>query len=148
MVKIFSIRDKYSDKIFSKEKLVELRRQNIRINKNEKCLIYTTSPVKRITGYFIVKEKIRLPIKQLWNLTKDLAGVTKQEFMRYFHNCKKGTAIFIKSVKRFVRGIHLNEVKKIIKDFNPPQSYYNIDERFYYLILNRFDERTISLYDF
>ncbi len=148
MVKIFSIKDKYSEKIFSKEKLVELRRQDIKIKRNEKCLIYTTSPVKKITGYFIVKEKIRLPIKQLWKLTQDISGVTKEEFMKYFNNCKEGTAIFIKSVKKFTNGISLDEMKKMKKNFSPPQSYYNLEESFYYLIINKIDNKCISLYDF
>lgn len=62
MTKLFSIKEKYSKKIYSKEKLVEFRRQNINIKTNELCLIYTNNPVKKITGYFIVKEKIRASI--------------------------------------------------------------------------------------
>jgi len=72
MAKLFSIKEKYSDRIYSKEKLVEFRRQNVNIDKGEFCLIYTSSPVKKITGYFIVKEKIRTSIRKLWELTKEI----------------------------------------------------------------------------
>ena len=63
MAKLFSIKEKYSNRIYSKEKLVEFRRQNVNVEKNEFCLIYTSSPVKKITGYFIVKEKIEPQLK-------------------------------------------------------------------------------------
>ena len=58
MVKLFSIKQEFSEKIFSKKKLVEFRRQNVNVKRNESCLIYTSKPVRKITGYFLVKEKI------------------------------------------------------------------------------------------
>ena len=94
MGKVFSIKEKYSHKIFSKEKLVEFRRQNVNVNEGELCLIYTSSPTKKITGYFIVKAKIRASIQDLWKLTKNIAGISHNEFLNYFKDCKMGTAIF------------------------------------------------------
>ena len=41
MAKLFSIKEKYSNRIYSKEKLVEFRRQNVNVDKDEFCLIYT-----------------------------------------------------------------------------------------------------------
>ena len=137
MVKLFSIKQIYSDKIFSKEKFVEFRRQNVNIKKNEKCLIYTSHPVKKITGYFVVKEKIRLPIEKLWSKTKYYAGLTKYEFMKYFEGCKEGTAIFLHSVKKFMKGISIYELKSLFKNFKPPQSYYNLDEHVFIIILKK-----------
>ena len=148
MAKIFSIKRKYCEKIFSKEKLVEFRRQNVRILQNEKCLIYTTSPVKRITGYFVVKEKIRLPLKRLWELTKEFAGITKNEFMKYFKGCLEGTAILIKYVKKFIDGITLDEIKSLFYNFKPPQSYYNLDIKSYNIILKELGYPRLSLSDF
>ena len=148
MVKIFSIRSEYCTKIFDNEKLVELRRQDVRVKENERCLIYTTSPVKRITGYFVAKEKVRLPIKQLWVKTKDIAGITKKQFMTYFKGCLEGTAILFKSVKKFVKELTLNEMRQIIENFRPPQSYYNLDESIYQKILERTREKTICLSDY
>lgn len=147
-VKIFSITNGYSNKIYSKEKSVELRRQNVKISKNEKCLIYTTSPIKEITGYFIVKQKIRLPIKNLWETTKNFAGLSKSEFMKYFKGCKHGTAIFFKYVKKFVRGLGLEEIRALIIDFRPPQSYYNLNNKIYSIISIKLGQRPINLGDF
>lgn len=148
MVKIFSIKDEYSQKIFSKEKKVELRRQDVRVIENETCFIYTTTPVKKITGYFVVKEKVRLPIERLWTRTREIAGITKSQFMKYFKGCVEGTAIFFKYVRRFVQDLTLDELKQIIRDFRPPQSYCNIDERINLIIISRVGGRIVKLSDF
>lgn len=127
MVKLFSIKQQYSDKIFKKKKMIEFRRQNINVSKNEICLIYTSSPVKKIEGYFIAKEKLRLPVAELWRKTKKFAGIKKNEFFKYFEGCLVGTAIIFKFVKKFAESIDLKEIKFRIKDFRPPQSYYNLN---------------------
>jgi predicted transcriptional regulator len=127
MTKIFSIKEEYTKKIYSKEKLLELRRQNVNVEINEICLIYTTHPVKKITGYFIVKNKIRLPLKELWKKTKRDSGVSEKVFFEYFNGCEFGTAIFFKKVMEWEFGVGLEEIKKYKKDFTPPQSYFKID---------------------
>ncbi len=123
MMKLFSIKPIYSDKIYKKEKLVELRRQNVNVASNERCLIYTTAPVKKITGYFVVKEKLRLPLAKLWTATKKVAGVSKKIFYEYFKGCQYGTAIVFKFAKNFTEYI---DVFSIFSDFVAPQSYYKI----------------------
>ena len=130
MAKLFSIKEEFSDRIFSKEKLVEFRRQNVNINNGERCLVYTSHPVKKITGYFVVKEKIRLPILKLWYKTREFAGISRKEFMNYFVGCQMGTAIIFKKVGKFVQGVNLIDIKKRNRNFRPPQSYYNIDKNF------------------
>ena len=124
MIKLFSIKPHYAEKIYTKEKLVEFRRQNVNIAINETCLIYTTAPIKKITGYFIVKEKLRLPLYKLWQLTKNIGGISKKIFMEYFEGCKYGTALIFKFAKNFTNSI---DVFKIFTNFNPPQSYYRLD---------------------
>jgi predicted transcriptional regulator len=148
MVKIFSIKNEYSEKIFTNKKQVEFRRQDVRIKENERCFIYTTAPVKKITGYFVVKEKIRLPIEKLWKKTRVIAGVTRSQFMEYFKGCMEGTAIFFKRVKRFAQDLTLDELKQIIRNFTPPQSYCNIDDRINHIIISRVDRRMLKLSEF
>ena len=143
MVKLFSIKEHYSELIFNREKKVEFRRQNVNINKDETCLIYTSSPVKKLTGYFIVKEKLRLPIPKLWARTKDIAGITKKEFLAYFEGCKEGTAIVFKFVKRFVRAVGLNNLRQKVREFRPPQSYYSLDKEIAFKFLSILGEEKL-----
>lgn len=127
MAKLFSIKEKYSNRIYSKEKLVEFRRQNVNITKDEYCLIYTSSPVKKITGYFVVKEKIRTTLQRLWELTKEMAGISYQEFKNYFRECTFGTAIIFKKIKKFSLALSLEDLRKKA-NFRPPQSYCNLND--------------------
>jgi len=144
MVKIFSIKSEFSDKIYDRQKKVELRRQDVKVDVNEKCLIYTTAPVKKITGYFIVEKKIRLPLRSLWEITKDIAGVTKSQFQNYFQGCKEGTAIFFKIVKKFQKVISLEDVKRHSYNFKPPQSYCNISVKLYYTLIQEIGEKPVT----
>ena len=141
MAKLFSIKQKYTDKIYENKKLLELRRQNVNIAKGETCFIYTSSPVKKITGYFVVKHKLRLPISELWEKTKNDAGLTKKEFLDYFKGCIEGTAIFFKESKKFLEGLALNILRETIKDFRPPQSYYNLNSNLYSIISKQLQQR-------
>lgn len=128
MAKLFSIKQQYSKKIFLKEKLVEFRRQNVNVSKNEICLIYTSSPKRKIEGYFIVQKKIRLPLKELWKKTRKLAGINLEEFMNYFEGCDIGTAIIFESVEKTKITFTLEELREFFGDsFRPPQSYCNLD---------------------
>ncbi|MBN2102219.1 MAG: hypothetical protein JW716_05100 [Candidatus Aenigmarchaeota archaeon] len=127
MAKLFSIKEKYSDRIYSKKKLVEFRRQNVNVNRDEFCLIYTSSPIKRITGYFVVKEKIRASLGRLWKLTKDIAGISYKEFQEYFSGCEMGTAIVFKKIQKFSKSIGLNDLRER-GNFRPPQSYCNLND--------------------
>lgn len=134
MVKLFAIRQIFSDKIFDKRKKVEYRRQNVKIQPGEKCLVYTSSPAKRISGYFIVKEKLRLPLTELWAKTKKIAGITRETFFEYFKGCLEGTALIIKKVIKYFRKVTLQQLRSQIAGFRPPQSYYELDEVFLHKI--------------
>ena len=148
MPKLFSIKHQYSEKIYTKKKLVEFRRQNVNVKENDVCWIYTSSPVKEITGYFVVKAKIRLSLDKLWKRTKEMAGITKEEFMEYFKGCEEGTAIIFKTIKMFVTGLSLIEIRKKLRNFVPPQSYCNLNESLCSLIHKKFGNKAVTLLNF
>lgn len=126
MVKVFSIKKEYSNKIFEKEKLIEYRRQKIKIKKNEICLIYTTSPVKAITGYFVVKDIIRMPVLDLWKQTHKYGGINKTDFFKYYEGTDLATGILFEKSKKFKTPITLNFLINN-SNFKAPQSYINLN---------------------
>jgi len=141
MPKLFSIKKTYSDLIYSGKKRAEFRRQNAHVERNEMCLIYTTAPVKEITGYFVAKEKLRLPLPELWSRTKAISGTTEKEFLSYFKGCDCGTAIVFGRAERFAKGIGLARLRVLFKGFRPPQSYYKVDEGFVGMVEKEVGER-------
>lgn len=52
---LLSIHPKWAEKIFSKEKRVEWRKTRPRIDGNARVYMYETTPVKKVTGYFTIK---------------------------------------------------------------------------------------------
>ena len=127
MVKLFAIKQKFSEKIYSKQKRIEYRRQNVNVKKGEKCYIYSSSPAKAIDGHFTVGEKIRLPLKELWRKTRKQAGISYKVFREYFEGCFEGTALVLVKVRRFARKIELEEMRSVCSNFRPPQSYYDMN---------------------
>lgn len=125
---IFSIKPQHAENIFKGKKTVELRRIKPKeIVKGSVVLVYVSSPVKALIGYFIVDNVIKESLSELWNLTKNKANVTEYEFNEYFKNKSDGTAIYIKKRYQYEFPIPLENIKKKIKNFVPPQSFYYLD---------------------
>jgi len=131
MTKLVSIKKKYSDLIYSRKKKVEYRRQNVNVQSGERFYVYTSSPARAITGYFVVEKKLRLPLQALWNATKRVAGIARKEFFEYFAGCTHGTALVFSAVKRFIEALPLECLRERFGHngrFSPPQSYFSIGE--------------------
>jgi len=132
MTKLISIKKKYSDLIFySMKKRVEYRRQNVNVQSGERFYVYTSFPERAITGYFVVEKKLRLPLQALWDATKRVAGIAREEFFEYFAGCTHGTALVFSAVKRFIEALPLDSLRERFGHngrFSPPQSYFSIGE--------------------
>ena len=126
-----SIKPKYADQIISGDKRVELRRRRpIRIRKGTIVLLYVSGPVQSITGAFWVDSIVEKPTGQLWELVKDTASVTRDEFDKYFTGALLGVGIFFSKFILFPEPILLHTFNKTNIPFHPPQSfrYISIEE--------------------
>ncbi len=121
---LLSIKPEFAEKIFAGTKKYEFRRSVFK-NKNVKTVVvYASSPVQQVIGEFEIEKILNHDLNELWNLTKDYSGITKNFFFDYFINKEKGYAIKIKGVKRYERALSLKD------DFNatPPQSFMYLEE--------------------
>ena len=119
---LISIKPEYVEKIVSSEKKYEFRRSIFRKNV-EKIYIYSTSPEKKIVGYFEFKEYIEDTPDNLWNNFSDVAGISKESFFDYFKEKDTGFAIKIDNLNIFSQPIDVN----IIDNFRAPQSFCYVD---------------------
>jgi len=85
---ILSIKPKYVKRIFNGTKKYEFRKRIFKNPNIDTIIIYSTSPVKRIVGYFLIDKIIKKSPKNLWEICKDEAGVTKESFFNYFKKKK------------------------------------------------------------
>ena len=115
---LMSVKPEYVNKILSGQKKYEFRRKIFKKNITE-VLVYSTIPVKRITMSFEIKNIIKDNPVVLWVKYKEFAGISHDEFFKYFKNCTTGYAIGIGNVKK-LEPYELN--------IRPPQSYMYIYE--------------------
>lgn len=95
-----SIKPEYANKIFSGMKRYEFRK---RIPKQtfKRVYVYSSSPVKKIIGYFDVDYVLEGEPAELWNETFKFAGIDALAYEQYFSNSVIGYAIHISTTKLF-----------------------------------------------
>jgi predicted transcriptional regulator len=114
-----SIRRIYAERIFSKRKHFELRK-NLPIDKFGKVFLHESGAGK-IIGYFEPGEPIRKPIKDLWAAVGENA-TSKERFFHYFGRAKNGCAIPVLSARKFTHPLDTKRMKRGPR-FQPPLSW-------------------------
>lgn len=116
---ILSIKPQFAEKIFDGSKRFEFRR-NIFKNQNVKTVVvYASSPISMVIGEFEIEKIFQKELDDLWDLTNEFSGITKEYFDEYFIGKDKGFAIKVKKTRRY------SKPKDIQKEFKkvPPQSF-------------------------
>ena len=125
VVMLLSIKPSFASKIYDGSKNIELRR--VRPSRAvTKVLIYETSPVRRITGWFTIRWIRTLSPSQAWSKFRDHLGVTRSAFRSYFQDCRSAILLAISRARRFASGVRLSTVRIGMR---PPQSYFYLDRK-------------------
>lgn len=88
-------------------------------------IVYATAPVKQVVALIEVESIIKESPEELWKITKEYSGISKEFFMSYFRNCNKAYAIKFKSVYKFDYPIPLTYLKDVDR---APQSFVYLRE--------------------
>lgn len=118
-----SVKPEYADKIINHQKTIELRKNLPNVNNGDYVIIYATVPIKTVVGFAKIKQIIRTNPKQMWSENSDRLGISKEEFEKYYANSEISVGIEINSVTKLNVGFSLQEIKKFIPKFSPPQTY-------------------------
>ncbi|MFA6038692.1 MAG: hypothetical protein WCV62_01640 [Candidatus Peribacteraceae bacterium] len=113
------IKPKYALKIHQQQKLVEFRKVGFKRASNI-CVVYASSPVKKIIGYFVIEEVTEGTPGMIWKKYSRQGCISKAEFYEYFASCEKAFAIKIKSYHALEEEI---DPRERIQDFHIPQSF-------------------------
>jgi predicted transcriptional regulator len=120
MAVLLSIKPKYVELIKAGFKKYEFRKKVFK-KIGSRIFIYSSSPVKKIIGFFeapvIYEDR---PI-HIWNRFGDYSGLSESEFFRYFKGRKKGYAIEIRNLTVFKNPL---DPLERFKTFKAPQSFY------------------------
>jgi len=121
---ILSIKPKYAQAIISGVKKVEFRKKIFK-RPVDKVYIYSSSPTKKIIGYFTFLEIVEETPIELWTKFQNVGSIEKADFFEYFKDYEKGFAIIVANVEKFKKGIDPIE---FFENFCAPQSYLYIEE--------------------
>ena len=120
---ILSIHPSHIEKILSGEKRYEYRKRiptDIRY-----IVVYATAPIKMIVAFIEIGSVIKGTPKEVWNKTKNHAGISEDFFMHYFADYRDSYAIKFKAVHELQSPKPLTDLKDQIC---APQSYSYLRE--------------------
>ena len=120
---LLSIKPKYASDILTGKKKYEFRRVLFNRQDINKVLVYSSTPVKTVTGEFEIADILCDDIENLWKITRTKAGISEQEFFDYFNDRERGFAIKIKNPVVFDTPITLGDLSVN----TPPQSFRYLD---------------------
>jgi len=117
---LLSIKPEFIEKIFKGEKLYEFRTRKFKRNDIRIIILYASSPIQKVVGEIEIEQIIEGKKDQLWKITKQSSGISKDYYDEYFKGREYAYAIKIKKVKKYKTYLSLD------KDFNiysAPQSF-------------------------
>jgi predicted transcriptional regulator len=120
---LISIKPKYVAKILSGQKRYEYRKR-IFHKKVNRIYIYSSAPQKQIVGFFEYSGYLEGSPEELWERTNNMAGITIEEYKKYFDNNLIAYALKIEKI--IIYNIPIDPYSKD-KSFRPPQSFKYIE---------------------
>ncbi|WP_273023481.1 hypothetical protein [Rheinheimera sp.] len=119
---VLSIKPVFSEEIYKLNKRVELRRGIGKCFKpNSQILIYSTSPLKAITGSARIHYIEEVPVTKIVEQYAKDACIDSAACSAYFSGKSTGYLIWLMDVVRYKEPIYLSDLKKV--GFTAPQSY-------------------------
>ncbi|MEZ4725691.1 MAG: ASCH domain-containing protein [Caldilineaceae bacterium] len=120
---MLSIQPQYAEKIFQGIKTVELRKVKPNVVQGDTVFVYISSPIQELYGKFEVDKVISKPVEELWKIVNRDAGVSQKEFFDYYKDTNIGYGIYLRSPVIIKCPISLNDLRRVWKNFYPPQGY-------------------------
>ncbi|NJK95928.1 MAG: ASCH domain-containing protein [Bacteroidales bacterium] len=120
---LLSIKPEFADKIFAGIKKYEFRRSLFKNPNIKTVVVYSSSPVQKVIGEFDIESILSGEPTDLWNATKEFAGINKKYFFDYFKSKEKGYAIKIKETRVYDEALCIKEHYNA----TPPQSFMYIN---------------------
>jgi predicted transcriptional regulator len=122
-VALLSIHPVYANRLLDETKGVELRRT--KFSKDvDFIVIYSTSPVKKVVGYFSISQIAIDSPAVIWSKYQQLAGIKRTDFRSYYDGAKHAVAIEVDKMYPLQYPAPLSILGEEIK---PPQSFQYLD---------------------
>lgn len=118
-VALLPIKPKFANAIIDGHKTIEFRKMKFKEDVSH-VVIYASSPVKKVIGYFEIDTIDEGTPKALWKKYHTTGGIEYEDFMEYYSDKKMAFGIKVKNVKTLKRPIGLDKLKRGLK---APQNF-------------------------
>jgi predicted transcriptional regulator len=119
---LLSINPEHVENILNGTKHYEFRKVRCREDVR-KMLIYSTAPEKMVVAEAFIEDIIEDTIDAVWQLTCELAGISKEFYEAYYEGKEKAVAYRLTDVKKFSK-------PKLLSDYGlrcAPQSFAYVE---------------------
>ncbi len=119
---LLSINPEHVENILNETKRFEFRKNRCK-DPVDSLIIYCTAPVKMVVGEAHITRIIEDSPEEVWERTKDAAGISKDFFDEYYGERKKAVAYELDNITRYAQ-------PKVLSDFgltHAPQSFSYVD---------------------
>lgn len=118
-IALLSVHPQHAEAILDGRKTVELRR-SFPIAEITHIVVYATSPVRRIVGWFSVAGVQSASPQEIWNDHGASTAVGYDDFQEYFRGSNQAVAILVGTCHRLVEPLGLDNLPS---NSRPPQSF-------------------------
>lgn len=94
---LLSIKPKYARVILEGKKQYEFRKTRPKAGVN-RIIFYASSPQKQVVGEAVIDEILEGTPKEIWEIARTAAGITKKFFFSYYSGKDKAIAYKLKDV--------------------------------------------------
>lgn len=122
-VALLPIKPRFAQAILDGTKTVEFRRHGF-ARQISYILIYASSPIKRVVGYFRIANITRDAPRRIWQKYEDVAGITAAEFLEYYAGADTAVAIEVRDLVVLDRPVTLRNIRRSLQ---APQSFCYLD---------------------
>ncbi len=130
---LLPILPKYAAPIMEGTKRVEFRKRAFGRQVSH-VVVYSSSPVKQVVGFFKILDIDEASPEQLWRRYSQVGGIEKSDFDRYFAQAPRGVAIKVGKVHVLSQPLPLSLLQP---GFRPPQSYAYLSQEVFERIRSR-----------
>jgi predicted transcriptional regulator len=122
---LLPIKPCFAEKILSGEKRVEFRKTRFRCDVSH-VVVYASSPIQRILGYFRISHVDEASPPSLWKRYSSVGGISRSALMDYFADSELGVAIGIAQVVSIPHPLRVSSLGRTVK---VPQSFSYLEQR-------------------
>ena len=107
---------------------MELRRRALRVPDGSRIWLYCKSPVAKVAAVCNLKAMENLPPDDIWDRHGHALAISKTEFDDYLAGRDIATALVISDVQMLRNPLHLDAIRRLKINFQPPQFFMHLRE--------------------